>query len=175
MAWPAPRAFAQRCTNACWILLQNLSGGAQPVQEGKLAPDFTLSDASARPVTLSDYRGTVVSLNFWATWCLPCRTEIPWFVEFQQAYGGRGFAVLGVSLDDDGWQSVKPYIESKHVNYPVMTGSEEVAAQFGVASLPVTVLIDASGRIVSTHSGLVSRDTYRREIEVLLERAAARR
>src|SRR5947208_1985561 len=78
--------------------------------ERQQAPDFTLKDATGTAVKLSDYRGKVVLLNFWATWCGPCKIEIPWFIDFQQQYKDRDFAVLGISMDDDGWQSVKPYV-----------------------------------------------------------------
>src|ERR1700723_1449294 len=76
----------------------------------KAAPDFSLTDANGSPVKLSDYKGKVVLLNFWATWCGPCKIEIPWFMDFEQTYKDKNFAVLGVSLDEDGWDSVKPYI-----------------------------------------------------------------
>jgi cytochrome c biogenesis protein CcmG/thiol:disulfide interchange protein DsbE len=73
----------------------------------KAAPDFTLTDVSGRPVKLSEYKGKVVLLNFWATWCGPCKTEIPWFIEFEKMYKDRGFEILGVSMDENGWQAVR--------------------------------------------------------------------
>src|SRR5579885_3150755 len=79
-----------------------------PESKRKPAPNFTLKDANGDPVSLADYKGKVVLLNFWATWCGPCKVEIPWFVEFEQKYKDRDFAVLGVSFDDDGWKSVRP-------------------------------------------------------------------
>ena len=95
----------------------------------KAAPNFTLKDADGNPVNLTDYRGKVVLVNFWATWCGPCEVEIPWFVEFEQKYRDQGFAVLGVSMDDDGWKSVRPYIASHKINYRVVIGSEVVSQQ----------------------------------------------
>jgi len=135
----------------------------------KIAPDFTLTDAQGNTVRLSDYKGQVVLLNFWATWCPPCREEIPWFVDFQTKYRDRGFVVLGVSLDEDGWKSVKPFMESKHVNYPVMIGSDQVGDLYGVKNLPQTMIIDRSGRIALDCAGLIGKDEYRNEIEAALK------
>src|SRR6266700_259737 len=83
----------------------------------KAAPDFTLRDSTDTPVKLSDYRGRVVLLDFWATWCHGCMTEIPWYIEFQQKYEQRGLVVIGVSMDDDGWKSVRPFIAEHKVTY----------------------------------------------------------
>src|SRR5262245_11963395 len=81
----------------------------KPEQSRQRAPEFMLTDASGAQVKLADYKGKVVLLNFWATWCGPCQIEIPWFMDFEKTYKNRDFAVLGVSMDDDGWKSVKPY------------------------------------------------------------------
>ena len=142
----------------------------KPEKNRKLAPQFTLKDANGGNVKFSDFRGKVVLLNFWATWCGPCKIEIPWLIEFQQTYKDRDLVVLGVSFDDDGWTSVKPYVEEKKINYRVMIGTDEMAKLYGgVESLPTTFLVDKQGRIASTHIGLVSKSTYRLEIERLLE------
>jgi cytochrome c biogenesis protein CcmG/thiol:disulfide interchange protein DsbE len=139
-------------------------------KDRKKAPDFTLKDATGKEVKLSDFRGKVVLLNFWATWCGPCKIEIPWFIDFQQQYKDRDFVILGVSMDDDGWKSVKPYLEQKKINYRVMIGNEEVATMYGgVDALPTTILIDRDGRIASRHEGLVSKSDYESEIHDLLE------
>ncbi|MBS1826983.1 MAG: TlpA family protein disulfide reductase [Acidobacteria bacterium] len=134
------------------------------------APSFTLKDATGRTVQLADYKGKVVLLNFWATWCGPCKIEIPWFIDFEQRYKDRGFAVLGVSMDEDGWETVKPYLEAKKVNYRVVIGTDEVADLYGgVSSLPTSFVIDRQGKIASTHVGLVSKSVYQDDIEQLLE------
>ena len=180
MAFPVTRALAQRCVAACALetaaVRQLLLGSAQSastafVQPGARmpSPDFVLNDASGRPVQLSDYRGKVVLLNFWATWCTPCREEIPWFMDFQRANAGRGFAVLGVSMDQDGWKSVQPYVDRLHINYPVMIGNDEVARLFGgLDSIPLTVIIDRSGRIAAVHAGLCKRSEYESDLNSVL-------
>jgi len=174
MAFPVTRAFAQRCVSACvgessWVR-QFLTGkGSSPApvlafakpEDRRMAPDFTLEDASGKPVTLSEFRGKVVLLSFWATWCAPCRIEIPWFNELQKAYGDRDFVVLGVSLDEDGWKSVKPYLNQNRVSYPVMIGNNDIARLYGgLNALPTTLIIDKSGRIAVTHVGLCNRSEY---------------
>jgi peroxiredoxin len=138
-------------------------------KDRKKAPEFALKDASGEVVKLSDYRGKVVLLNFWATWCGPCEVEIPWFIDFQREYKDRDFAVLGLSLDEDGWKSVKPFVAREKLNYRVMVTSEEVDQLYGgVDHLPTTFVIDREGRVASSHIGLASKNTYRQEILTLL-------
>ena len=171
MALPGTRVLAERCIGACSEAWQSFrSGGVAPTTQDS-APDFVLSDANGNPVRLSDFRGKVVLLNFWATWCPPCRVEIPWFIEFQQAYGDRGFLVLGVSMDEDGWNSVKPYMTANGIRYRMVIGDDKLAELYGgVESLPTTFIIDKSGRIAATHAGLVSKSAYREGIEALLDK-----
>jgi len=138
-------------------------------QDRKPAPAFSLTDEHGTPVSLADYRGKVVLLNFWATWCGPCQIEIPWFIEFEQKYKDRDFAVLGVSFDDDGWKSVRPYIASHKINYRVMIGTEKMSQLYGgVDSLPTTFIVDRQGRIAAQHVGLVDKSDYQNEILKLL-------
>lgn len=138
-------------------------------KDRKPAPEFSLKDSSGKTVKLSDYRGKVVLLNFWATWCPPCQTEIPWFVDFQKQYKDRGFAILGVSLDEEGWNAVRPYAARKNLNYEVMIGGEDVAQLYGgVNALPSTFIIDRQGRIANSHTGLAAKNTYQQEIVQLL-------
>jgi cytochrome c biogenesis protein CcmG/thiol:disulfide interchange protein DsbE len=138
--------------------------------ERKAAPAFKLKDSSGGEVKLADLKGKVVLLNFWATWCGPCEVEIPWFVEFEQKYKDQGFAVLGVSFDDDGWISVRPYMASHKINYRVAIGSDELSQVYGgVDSLPTSFIIDRFGRIAATHVGLVDKRDYQDEIIKLLQ------
>jgi cytochrome c biogenesis protein CcmG/thiol:disulfide interchange protein DsbE len=143
---------------------------ATPATPGQtMAADFTLKDSNGADIKLADYRGKVVLLNFWATWCGPCKVEIPWFIEFNKTYKDRGFTVLGISMDDDGWKSVKPYITQKQFNYPVMIGNDQLTKLYGgVDSLPTSFVIDRSGKIAFTHMGLEGKDVYTKEIESLL-------
>ncbi len=146
-----------------------VKAAVKPAKDRKVAPDFTLKDATGATLKLSDYKGKVVLLNFWATWCGPCQIEIPWFVDFQQTYKDKNFAVLGVSLDDDGWKSVKPFIEQKKLNYRVAIGTEEISTLYGgLDSLPTTFILDRDNRIAATHVGLVSKAEYRNDILKLL-------
>ena len=136
----------------------------------KPAPDFTLQDAGGTSVKLSDYRGKVVLLNFWATWCGPCTIEIPWFVEFEQQYKSKGFEVVGVSMDEDGWPAIKPFVTEHKVNYRILLGTDSVSQLYGgVDSLPTTFIIDRNGKFAfSPHIGLAGKDEYLNEIQTLL-------
>lgn len=137
----------------------------------KAAPDFTLQDANGTPVKLTDYKGKVVLLNFWATWCGPCAMEIPWFMEFQQKYKSQGFEVLGVSMDDEGWKVVKPYVSEHRINYRVVLGNDSVSQLYGgVDSLPTSFLIDQQGRVAFVHVGLAGKNEYADEIQNLIGR-----
>ena len=142
----------------------------KPNSERREAPDFALKDADGRSVRLSDYKGKVVLLNFWATWCGPCKIEIPWFIEFETKHKDQGFAVLGVSMDEDGWNVVRPFLADLGVNYRTLLGTDMVAQQFGgVEALPTSFVIDREGKIASTHVGLASKRDYENDIQALLD------
>ena len=117
---------------------------------GHGAPDFTLTDLQGRPLTLSDLRGKAVVLNFWATWCPPCKQEIPWFVDLQKRYGAQGLQVVGVSMDDEGDQkAVAKFAADNGINYPILLGKESVALQYGgIDYLPTTFYIDRNGVVM---------------------------
>jgi len=145
---------------------------AKPAAKRNPAPNFEVKDSNGQLFHLADYKGKVVLLNFWATWCGPCKVEIPWFIEFEKSYKDRGFAVVGVSLDDDGWDAVKPYLEARKVNYRVALGNMDIERLYaggqGIQSLPTSFIIDRDGKIADVHVGLISRSDYQNELEELL-------
>jgi len=157
---------------ACGVSQNSTHEGSKLDKDRRNAPEFALKDVNGATVRLSDYRGKVVLLNFWATWCDPCRMEIPWFIEFEQKNKDRGFAVIGVSMDDQGWKVVKPFLTEMKVNYRTVVGNDMIAQLYGgVESLPTTFLIDREGRIASAHLGLISKSVYQNEIQELLSAA----
>lgn len=124
---------------------------------GAVAPDFTLSTLNGKKVKLSDYRGKAVVLNFWATWCGPCKVEIPWFMDLEKQYASQGLVVLGVAMDDDGQSSVGKFAKEMKIDYTVVLGNDDVADQYGgVEGLPTTFYLDRNGKIVKKIEGLVS-------------------
>jgi peroxiredoxin len=136
----------------------------------KPGPDFALKDSSGQTVQLSKYHGKVVLLNFWATWCAPCKIEIPWFMEFQREYKDRNFTVLGVSMDEDGWDAVRPYMNDHKFNYPIVIGNDDIGKLFGeIDDLPTTFLIDRDGHVARKHVGLISKNDYDEEINALMK------
>ena len=140
----------------------------KPESARALAPDFTLRDAAGKELTLSSMKGKVVLLNFWATWCDGCQVEIPWFVEFEKRYEDHGLVVVGVSLDSDGWKAVRPWLKEKKVNYPIVIGDDNLAKQYGLEGMPLTVLIDREGKIADSHPGIVNRSGTEQKLGVLL-------
>ena len=144
-------------------------GRSTTVLEPKPATDFSLADINGKQVRLSELKGNVVLLNFWETWCAPCRVEMPWFVDFQQKYKDRGFVVLAVSLDAEGWKVVKPFAEKFQLNFPVVVGDNSLVEKYGGLSvLPTSFVIDKEGNIRSRHDGLRSKADWEAEIESLL-------
>jgi len=144
---------------------------ATGVRVAKAPPDFTLKNAAGKRISLSDFKGKVVLLNFWATWCGPCKVEIPWFIEFERQYQAQGFTVLGVSMDEDGWKVISPYVAEHQVNYPVVLGDEEVSRNYGgIDALPTTFVIARDGKVRAIHEGLPQhgRAEYEKEIKELL-------
>ena len=162
--------FLQSCSSGPHTVK---AASVKPAQERKDAPEFTLKDADGKVVRLVDYRGKVVLLDFFATWCGPCKIEIPWFTEMERKNKDRGFAVLGVSMDDEGWEVVKPFLAELGVNYRVVIGNDATAQMYGgVDALPTTFLIDQSGKIAAVHVGLASKKDFEDGIQQLLQSPA---
>src|SRR5216684_132103 len=126
-----------------------------PEKERKPAPNFALQDATGKTVKMEDYRGKVILLDFWATWCTGCKKEIPWFSEFQQTYGSKGFAVVGVSMDEGGWKVLKPFLAEHPVPYRMLLGDDATAKRYGAESLPDTFLIDRKGRVAAAYKAVL--------------------
>ena len=142
----------------------------KPDKERHSAPDFALKDADGKTVRLSDYKGKVVLLDFWATYCGPCKIEIPWFMDFERKHKDQGFSVLGVDMDDDGWDAVKPFVNDVGINYRIVVGNDSTAEKFGgIEALPTTFLIDRDGKIADVHVGLTSKSDFENAIEQLLQ------
>jgi peroxiredoxin len=166
------RTFAVALVAMCLFLACHTT---RPPQLGQPAPDFTLTDSTGSPIKLSAYKGKVVLLDFWATWCHGCKVEIPWYVEFQNKYRDDGLTAIGVSMDDDGWKSVKPFLKEHQLSYPVVIGNQDLANRYGgLTSLPMTLLIDRSGKIAESHAGVVDKDAFENKIKALLHEDPAR-
>ena len=118
---------------------------------------------------MSGYKGKVVLLDFWATWCGGCKVEIPWYVEFDQKYRDKGLAVIGVSMDEEGMKVVKPFLAQKNIQYPVVIGNDELAKLYNLTSMPMTLLIDRDGKIAVSHTGIVDKGSFESDIQSLLK------
>lgn len=137
--------------------------------ERNKAPRFTLKDLSGNAVKLSDFEGKVVLLNFWATWCGPCRVEIPEFIRIREQYHTRGFEIIGISLDEDGPDDVAAFARRLKINYPVVMGTTETVEGYGPMNLiPTTLILDRQGRIHSRHLGMLTYDEVEKQIKPLL-------
>jgi len=146
------------------------AGGPKP---GAAAPDFTLQSLDGKTVRLTDFRGKAVLLNFWATWCEPCKLEMPWFVELQKQYGPQGLEVLGVAMDDSGKETVAKFAKDMGVNYPVLLGKESVGDEYGgLEYLPTSFYIDRDGKVVARVFGLRSRSDIEDWIKEALSRGS---
>jgi peroxiredoxin len=136
--------------------------------QGVPAPDFTLTSLDGREVKLSDFRGKAVLLNFWATWCPPCKVEMPWFEDLQRRYGGDGLVVIGVAMDDTEPATIAKFASDLGVNYPVLLGTDKVSDDYGdVQYLPTTFYIGRDGTIVDKMTGLLER----KDIEAAVKKA----
>ena len=133
---------------------------------------LALNDLSDKAVTLSAFKGQVILLNFWATWCGPCRTETAWFVDLQDRYGKAGLQVLGISIDDP-LRLIKPYAADFKINYPLLQGlghRDEITASFGpLRGVPTTFIISREGKLCAKHVGVTTRSSYEAQVKGLLQ------
>lgn len=138
-----------------------------PSAEVGHAPGFTLTDVNGHPVSLADFRGKVVVLDFWATWCPPCKREIPDFIELQSHYGSKGVQIIGIGMDEP--EKLKAFAISTGMNYSVLLGTDDIAMKYGgISGIPTTFIIDRSGKIVNRFEGFRSKEVFESEIKRLL-------
>jgi thiol-disulfide isomerase/thioredoxin len=150
-------------------------GGGFRIFEEKAAPALSLKDLNDKEVALSDFKGKVVLVNFWATWCGPCQVEIPWLIDMQNKYGDKGFVVLGIAMDEEGKSVVAPFVENQRfevngqkvpMSYPILLGNDATGNQFGgLLGYPTSYLISRDGKIVKKVQGLVSYEEISKTIE----------
>ncbi len=137
--------------------------------DSQKAPDFTLKDLSGKNVSLSDYKGKVIVLDFWATWCGPCRMEIPSFIELQNTYKDD-IVIVGVSLDQGGPAAVEPFAEKNGINYPILYGNGNVTNAYGgIRGIPTTFIIDQNFKIQRKYVGYQAHSVFENDIRKLLE------
>lgn len=157
-----------------------LAGGSEKGSSGSLPnePNVTFKDLQGNDLSLASLKGKVVVVNFWATWCEPCRFEIPEMIGFQEKYAAKGFTILGVAMDDEGKSVVQPFVEktqfdvnghSMTMNYPIVLGNDDIASKFGgLIGLPITIVITRDGKIHKRFIGQVTGPELEKEVKPLL-------
>jgi thiol-disulfide isomerase/thioredoxin len=183
VAVPGTRAVGARCVEACvnaTTRVSQLWRADEPeatapkvvgVTLGDIAPDLVGTDSHGQPIRLSSWRGRVVVLNFWATWCGPCRAEVPLLNDLQARFAGQGLAVVGVALDAGGWDAIRDFAGGTPIDYTAALGTDDVSDAYGgVNALPMTFVIDRAGLIVIKHKGPVTAGTFDEQISKMLER-----
>ena len=139
-------------------------------QELKKAPALTLKDVSGRTLRLSDYKGKVVLLNFWATWCPPCRAEMPDLIKMQREYGSKGLQVIGITYSPEEISEVRQFVQKLGVNYPIALGTKEIMSLFDeTETLPLTIVIDRQGNLHARIEGILLPKEFEQKIKPLLE------
>jgi len=169
----ADRATRQPRKGVVSLAAGNSAG--KPNAAGKPAPEVTLKDLEGKDLSLSQYKGKVVLVNFWATWCEPCQVEIPWLIEIPQKYAAKGFTVLGIAMDEEGAKVVTPWVSKERfdvngaksqMNYPIVIGNDAAADKFGgLLGYPTSVLITRDGKIVKRITGIISSEEISKSIE----------
>jgi len=141
------------------------------VRVGQPAPNFKVITTSGQPVSMDNYRGYVLAIDFFTTWCPPCKASIPHLVEMNRKYGKQGLQILGQSMDEDGERAVKAFIGEYHINYPVALASEQIQVDYGIVSVPVMYVIDKKGKVAAVYRGF--SDEIGRSMENLVKKLLA--
>jgi len=151
------------------------AGSVPRLTQSTVAPDFSLESLDGKTLRLSDLRGKAVLLNFWATWCGPCKIEMPWFVDLQKQYGSQGLQIVGVAMDDASKEDIGKFAKDMGVNYPILIGKESVGDQYGgVPALPETFLMSRDGKIVDKIIGLRGKADIEEAVKKALDTQAAK-
>ena len=153
-----------------WLAAPAGAASLKKDSERKRAPDFDLAASDGGMVRLTSLAGRVVLIDFWATWCGPCKSSIPWLIQLSNQYRDQGLTVLGVSMDEQGWPVVKPFAEKMGMTYPVLLGNKRVGYLYGDAdALPLAFFVDRGGRVAGIHLGPANRKDFEKTIRLLLE------
>ena len=169
------------CNSRDWFKVPGAAANSKSATSSEAKPNepvVTFKNLEDQDVPLASLKGKVVVVNFWATWCEPCRTEIPWMIGFQQKYADKGFTIVGVAMDDEGKSVVAPYVQttkfdvdgkSMTMNYPIVLGNDDIASKFGgLIGFPTTIVISRDGKVQKRYIGLADEGDLEKEIKGLL-------
>lgn len=169
------------CTRASTCIVLFLAHCAAPLRaadpvrtaltnraERPAAPHITAKEETGQPLNLKPYTGKVMLVDFWATWCGGCKQELPWFQEFQAKYGPQDFTVVAVSMDEEGWKIIKPFVETIKLNLKVVLDDGDTSKRFALTQMPAAFLIDRDGRVAAKYVGMADRENMDANIRALL-------
>ena len=154
---------------AAFVILSQVGWGALPGGVGEKAPDFSLKDLEGKVVGLSSFSGKVVILDFWATWCPPCRQEIPHFINLYQQYRAQGLEIVGIALDQGGKPAVEPFVQESGINYTILFPNDRVERDYGnIRAIPTTFVLDRKGIIRKKYIGFTQKEVFEEDVKALL-------